>query len=193
MMEHALVRTSKFLSLILRHQPGKIGLALDANGWAEVDELLQKAGERGFQIDRPTLERVVAENDKQRFAFSPDGTRIRASQGHSIQVDLQLEPLAPPEVLYHGTAERFQAAIVEQGLLPRSRQHVHLSGDVETALRVGRRHGKPVVFQIQAGVMERDGLKFYRSANGVWLTEHVPAQYLGLFSGSDLQPGRQAA
>ncbi len=148
-MEHALVRTSKFLSLILRHEPARIGLTLDPNGWADVEQLLQLAGQRGVRLDRPTLERVVAENDKQRFAFSPDGTRIRASQGHSIAVDLQLEPLAPPDVLYHGTAERFQAAIVEQGLLPRSRQHVHLSGDVETALRVVRLHGKPVVFVVE--------------------------------------------
>lgn len=191
-MEHALVRTSKFLSLILRHEPARIGLTLDPNGWADVEQLLQLASQHGVRLDRPTLERVVAENDKQRFAFSPDGTRIRASQGHSIAVDLQLTSLTPPTLLYHGTAGRFQGAILEKGLLPRSRQHVHLSMDIETAVRVGRRHGKPVVFLVQAGAMQRDGLTFYCSANGVWLTEHVPPQYLALLAESDLQPGGQA-
>lgn len=172
-MDASLVRLSKFLSLILRHNPGKIGLTLDPNGWADVDELLLKA-----KMDRPTLERVVAENDKKRFAFSADGKKIRASQGHSISVDLQLEPVSPPEVLYHGTAERFRQSILENGLLHGRRQHVHLSKDVATALIVGRRHGKPVVFQIKAREMEKDGYLFFLSANGVWLTEHVPAKYL---------------
>lgn len=177
-MGASLIHMSKFISLVLRHDPAKIGLNLDPNGWANVDELLQKANRFGFHFDRPTLEKVVAENDKKRFAFSPDGTKIRASQGHSIDVDLQLEPVSPPEVLYHGTAERFQASILEQGLLPRSRQHVHLSKDRTTALNVGSRHGKPVVFIVRARQMELAGLKFYLSANGVWLTEHVPAEYL---------------
>ena len=176
-MDSSLVRLSKFISLVLRHDPGKIGLSLDAHGWADVDELIAKAN-RFVRFDRPMLEKVVAENDKKRFAFSPDGTKIRASQGHSVAVDLQLEPLSPPEVLYHGTAERFQASILAQGLLPRSRQHVHLSKDRATAVNVGSRHGKPVVFIVKARQMELAGLKFYLSANGVWLTEHVPAEYL---------------
>lgn len=174
-MNTSTTHLSKFLSLVLRHQPEKIGLTLDPSGWANVDELLQKVN-----IDRPTLERIVAENDKQRFAFSPDGTKIRASQGHSIQIDLQLTPLSPPDVLYHGTATRFQESILEKGLLARSRQYVHLSKDIATALTVGSRHGKPLVFSVNARAMEQDGLKFFLSDNGVWLTEHVPVKYLVL-------------
>ena len=183
-MDATLARLSKFISLVLRHDPGKIGLNLDAHGWAAVDELIAKAN-RFVRFDRSMLEKVVAENDKKRFAFSPDGSKIRASQGHSIDVDLQLEPVSPPEVLYHGTAERFQVSILEQGLLPRSRQHVHLSKDVKTALNVGSRHGKPLVFIVKARQMELAGLKFYLSANGVWLTEHVPVEYLQLASQSN--------
>jgi putative RNA 2'-phosphotransferase len=179
-MDPALIHLSKFISLVLRHQPERIGLNLDPNGWADVDELLQKADRFGFHFDHSTLEQVVAENDKKRFAFSPDGTKIRASQGHSIQVDLELEPVSPPEVLYHGTASRFQASILAKGLLPGSRQHVHLSKDLETALKVGSRHGKPVIFLVKAREMEQAGLKFYLSANHVWLTAHVPVQYLQL-------------
>lgn len=179
-MEPSLIRISKFLSLILRHNPGKIALELDPNGWANVDELLQKANRTGFRFDRQTLERVVAENDKKRFAFSPNKMKIRASQGHSIQVDLQLEPVSPPNALYHGTAECFKNLILEKGLLPGNRQHVHLSKDVETAIKVGSRHGKPIIFQVDTHAMERDGLQFYLSANGVWLTEHVPVKYLQL-------------
>jgi putative RNA 2'-phosphotransferase len=181
-MQNSLVRLSKFISLVLRHQPEKIGLSLDPNGWAEVDDLIQKASHFGVHFDRSMLEKVVAENDKKRFAFSPDGMKIRASQGHSIEVDLQFEPVSPPDVLYHGSASRFQASILEKGLLPRSRQHVHLSKDTPTALSVGSRHGKPVVFIVKAREMERDGLKFYLSANGVWLTEHVAAKYIELVS-----------
>lgn len=177
-MDPKLTRLSKFISLVLRHQPGKIGLTLDSNGWAEVDELLLKANRFSFQFDRPTLEKIVAENDKKRFAFSPDGSKIRASQGHSISVDLQLEAVSPPGVLYHGTAEHSQQSILEKGLLPGSRQHVHLSKDIQTALTVGKRHGKPVIFQVDARAMEKDGHPFYLSANGVWLTGHVPVKYL---------------
>jgi putative RNA 2'-phosphotransferase len=180
MMDNSLIHISKFLSLILRHNPGKIGLTLDANGWADVDELLQKANRTGFRFDRQMLEKVVAENDKKRFAFSPDGTKIRASQGHSIQVDLQLEPATPPAVLYHGTAERFKDSILEKGLLPGNRQHVHFSKDVETAIKVGSRHGKPIVLIVDTRMMKKDGLVFYLSDNGVWLTEKVPVKYLSL-------------
>jgi putative RNA 2'-phosphotransferase len=175
-----LTHISKFISLVLRHQPEKIGLVLDPHGWADVDELIRKANHAGVHFDRPTLDQVVAENDKQRFAFSPDGTKIRASQGHSIEVDLQFEPSAPPEVLYHGTAVRFLASILEQGLISGSRQYVHLSKDRQTARSVGSRHGKAVVFRVKAGEMERAGLKFFLSANGVWLTKHVPVEYLEL-------------
>lgn len=178
-MEKSLVRVSKFLSLVLRHDPGKIGLRLDAAGWAEVDELLSAAAAAGSPIDRETLDRVVAENDKKRFAFSADGTRIRASQGHSVGVDLGLEPRTPPEVLYHGTATRSVDSIRETGLHSASRTHVHLSGDEETARAVGQRHGRPVVLTIAAGRMHRDGHPFFRSENGVWLTAAVPPDYIG--------------
>jgi putative RNA 2'-phosphotransferase len=131
------------------------------------------------EIDRETLARVVAESDKQRFALSPDGRRIRANQGHSVAVDLGLEPRTPPEVLYHGTASRFVDSIRESGLHPAARTHVHLSPDEETAREVGQRHGKPVVLTIAAGRMHRDGRQFFQSANGVWLTDAVPAEYIG--------------
>ncbi|MEW5868722.1 MAG: RNA 2'-phosphotransferase [Chloroflexota bacterium] len=173
-----IVRTSKFLSLILRHQPGKIGLALDQNGWADVDELLAKANRFGFHIDRPFLERVVAENDKQRFSFDPERRRIRANQGHSIPVDLGLEPTPPPEFLFHGTARRLLGSIREKGLLRGRRTHVHLSKDEPTALAVGKRHGAPVILKIRSAQMHADGYRFMLSANGVWLTESVPVQYL---------------
>jgi len=176
----SLVRISKFLSLILRHNPSKIGLNLDEHGWADVEELLHKINGHGMHLDRPTLEQVVEQNDKKRFAFSPDGQKIRASQGHSIQVDLQLEPASPPDVLYHGTAQRFQSSILEKGLLPGKRQHVHLSKDESTARSVGQRHGKPVIFQVDARQMEVDGYPFFLSANGVWLTAAVPPGYLML-------------
>lgn len=178
-MDPSLVRTSKFLSLVLRHDPGKIGLRLDDAGWADVDALLSAAAAAGVRIDRPTLERVVAENDKKRFAFSEDGKRIRASQGHSVDVDLGLQPQTPPELLFHGTATRFVDSIRENGLHSASRTHVHLSADEATATSVGQRHGRPVVLTIAAGRMHRDGHAFYRSDNGVWLTDAVPAQYIG--------------
>ena len=179
-MTPPLVRISKFLSLVLRHDPGKIGLALDAAGWADVDELIAAAARAGVEIDRETLARVVAENDKQRFALSPDGDRIRANQGHSVRVDLGLEPQTPPEVLYHGTAARFVDSIRASGLHAASRTHVHLSPDEETARWVGQRHGKPVVLRVAAGRMHRDGRAFFRSENGVWLTDVVPAEYIDL-------------
>jgi putative RNA 2'-phosphotransferase len=179
-MHPPLVRASKFLSLVLRHDPGKIGLALDAAGWAEVDELIAAAARAGVDLDRETLARVVAENDKQRFALSPDGRRIRANQGHSVTVDLGLEPRTPPELLFHGTASRFVDSIRASGLHAASRAHVHLSADPETARTVGQRHGSPVVLTVAAGRMHRDGRLFFRSANGVWLTDAVPAEYIEL-------------
>ena len=169
--------TSKFLSLILRHKPQLVGLELDEHGWADVEELIRRVN-RKRPLDLPTLEQIVATDEKQRYSFSADGKLIRANQGHSIPVDVELEELEPPEILYHGTARRYGAAIVAQGLLKMSRLYVHLSSDVETAEKVGRRHGKPIIFRVESLRMFNDGYKFYRSVNGVWLTEHVPAKYL---------------
>lgn len=177
-MSDSLVKTSKFLSLILRHQPDKIGLKLDKEGWADISELIAKANAAGTELSAALLQEVVTGNDKQRFALSPDGKRIRASQGHSIQVDLGLEPQAPPATLYHGTALRNLGSILRQGLKRQGRQYVHLSIDVATAKQVGQRHGKPVVIQIDAGLMQTNGFVFFLSENGVWLTEEVPAQYV---------------
>lgn len=166
--------TSKFLSLILRHKPQQIGIELDEHGWADVDELIRRVKE----LDLTTLEQIVATDEKQRYSFSTDKKLIRANQGHSIPVDVELAELEPPEVLYHGTAEKFGAAINAQGLLKMSRLYVHLSSDVETAEKVGRRHGKPKIFLVESLRMFNDGYKFFRSVNSVWLTEHVPAKYL---------------
>lgn len=177
-MDQHLVKLSRFLSLVLRHQPEVIGLALDEAGWVDVDELLAKCNAVGRALHRETLQRVVRDNDKQRFAFSDDGLRIRASQGHSVAVDLQLENKVPPAVLYHGTADRFLASILQQGLQPRQRQHVHLSADVETATKVGARHGHAVVLTVAAGVMHGLGHTFHLSQNGVWLCAAVPPQFL---------------
>jgi putative RNA 2'-phosphotransferase len=177
-MSADLVRLSKFLSLVLRHEPEKIGLVLDENGWAAVDELLAGAAKAGVALTPESLRHVVETNDKKRFALSEDGRRIRASQGHSVEVDLDLPPTVPPEQLFHGTATRFLDPIRAEGLRPQSRRHVHLSPDEETAVKVGMRHGKPVVLRIAAGRMQREGHAFYLSANGVWLTETVPPEYL---------------
>ncbi len=177
-MPNDVVSTSKFLSLILRHKPETIGLTLDENGWAEVEELIAKANQHGKHWNRALIERVVAENDKKRFAFSEDGKRIRASQGHSVEVDLALVPQVPPDVLFHGTATRFLDSIKQQGLIPGNRQHVHLSLSRETAVSVGKRHGKVAVLTVQAGEMNRAGHAFYVSENGVWLTERVPVEFL---------------
>ena len=169
--------TSKFLSLILRHKPQIVGIELDEHGWADVAELISRVNKRR-PLDLATLEQIVAQDEKQRYSFSADKKLIRANQGHSIPVDVELAELEPPEILYHGTAERFGSSITAQGLLKMSRLYVHLSGDVETALKVGRRHGKPKIFLVESLKMFGDGYKFYRSVNGVWLTEHVPAKYL---------------
>ena len=171
-------RVSKFLSLVLRHDPDRIGIELDEHGWTDVDALLAACARAGLPLTRDELAIVVATSDKQRFALSEDQTRIRANQGHSVEVDLDLEPAAPPELLYHGTVEKFLASIRAQGLLKGERHHVHLSADLETAQRVGGRRGKPVVLTVRAGEMAAAGHVFYRSENGVWLVEHVPAEYL---------------
>jgi putative RNA 2'-phosphotransferase len=177
-MDPRLVRISKFLAKHLRHAPGAIGLTLDAEGWAGVDELLAASARHGFAIAYDDLIAVVETNDKRRYAFDAAGERIRAVQGHSVAVDLGLEPREPPETLYHGTVERFLASISERGLVPGTRRHVHLSADVETARKVGARRGRPVVLEVAAGRMHRDGLAFFRSENGVWLADAVPPVYL---------------
>ena len=179
-MDRDLISTSKFLSLVLRHRPEHIGLRLDQQGWVEIDELLAAAGRSGRQLTRPLLERIVRENDKQRFAISPDGKRIRARQGHSVEVDLGLQPVEPPELLFHGTVAKFMDSIRSAGLLRRKRQYVHLSPDVDTARKVGQRRGQPVILVVEAGRMWCDGHAFYRAENGVWLTECVPVEYLRL-------------
>lgn len=178
-MTDPLVQTSKFLSLILRHAPETIGLSLDANGWAEVGQLLALAASHGTAISRAQLDAVVANDSKTRYAFSTDGLRIRANQGHSLAaVDIDLPPATPPAVLYHGTASRFVDAIREQGLRPGSRNHVHLSATEETAVSVGSRHGKPVVLVIDTAAMHAQGHVFYLAANGVWLTDAVPTVFI---------------
>jgi len=177
-MSNDLMKLSKFLSLVLRHDPARIGLSLDTNGWAGVEDLIARANDHGKALTLPILERIVAENDKKRFAFSDDGTRIRASQGHSIDIELDLPPARPPEWLYHGTATRSIASIRATGLHSGDRQHVHLSLDEATATRVGQRHGKPVVLTIRSGEMWREGHLFFLSANGVWLTSRVPAEFI---------------
>lgn len=177
-MKNKTKETSKFLSYVLRHRPDSIGIQLDSSGWADVDELLERAAECGRTISIALLQEVVRDNDKQRFSLDPVGNRIRANQGHSVAIDLGLKPIDPPLVLFHGTATRFLGSIRERGLVSGSRQHVHLSSDEETATKVGQRHGKPVVLRIQAAQMSAEGHKFYRSDNGVWLTETVPNRFI---------------
>lgn len=172
------VTVSKYLSRHLRHAPAELGLTLEPGGWVSVDDLLAAAAEAGFPIDREELTAVVADSDKQRFAFDEAGDMIRANQGHSVAVDLQLSPSTPPPVLFHGTPAKHQAVILERGLHRMRRHHVHLSPDVDTAMRVGRRRGLPVVFSVRASIMIDDGFLFYLSANGVWLVDHVPPSYL---------------
>jgi len=178
MTDDKLTKTSRFLSLVLRHRPQEIGLALDPAGWAVIEELLAKLEHAGRALTRAQLEEIVATSDKQRFAISEDGLRIRANQGHSIDVDLGLPPSAPPDVLYHGTATRNTAAILRSGIEKRARHHVHLSADTTTARSVGSRYGVPVLLRVDARRMAADGHVFRCSDNGVWLVDAVPAQYL---------------
>ena len=172
--------TSKFLSLVLRHEPGAIGLTLDPKGWVSVDELLQALAKHGKALARAELESIVTSSDKQRFALSADRSMIRANQGHSVQVDLALPPTEPPDVLYHGTVERYLPSIRERGLLKGTRHHVHLAATRELAIIVGRRRGSPRVLEIDACGMSQSGFVFYRSENGVWLTDCVPACFLSI-------------
>jgi putative RNA 2'-phosphotransferase len=172
------VHLSKFLSLVLRHRPGAAGVSLDREGWVDVDELLSGARRHGVAITQDDLRHIVATDDKQRLAFSEDGRRIRANQGHSRPVDLGLLPTTPPVVLFHGTVERAVEPILATGLERRARQYVHLSPDVETARKVGARRGQPVILRIDAAAMAAAGHAFYLSRNGVWLVEAVPPAYI---------------
>lgn len=168
---------SKYMSLILRHKPEAIGISLDEHGWANVDELIAGiAKDNEFNMD--ILEEIVRTDEKQRYSFNYDKTLIRANQGHSIPVDVELEEKEPPEILWHGTGEKYVNSIDAQGLIPKSRLYVHLSKDEDTAVNVGKRHGKPVLYQVKAKEMHAEGYKFYLSANGVWLTKEVPVKYL---------------
>lgn len=179
MTDKDLIRTSKFLSLILRHKPEEVGLKLDSAGWVQVQELLRAMNAHGMRLTLDQLDQVVATNSKKRFAFSEDRARIRASQGHSVEVDLQYAPQVPPELLYHGTATRFLDSIRQQGLQRMKRRHVHLSAETAVTVQVGARHGKPVLLTIRAGEMQRAGHIFSLSTNGVWLVEQVPPQFIG--------------
>lgn len=169
--------TSKYISLILRHKPQTIGITLDEHGWADVAELIAGVN-KTHPLTMNDLERIVAEDEKQRYSFNEDKTLIRANQGHSVPVDVELEKVEPPEVLYHGTAVKFEKAIDREGLKPKSRLYVHLSWDFETAEKVGKRHGKPVIYRIKSGEMHREGYEFFRSVNGVWLIKDVPVKYM---------------
>jgi putative RNA 2'-phosphotransferase len=177
-MTRELTKVSKFLSLVLRHKPERIGLALDDKGWADVGKLIDRAGAHGVALTRDLIAEIVATSDKQRFALDPAGRRIRANQGHSIAVDLDLSPTVPPAVLFHGTAKKSLRFIRDEGLKRGRRQHVHLSPDEATAVKVGRRHGRPVVLRIAAARMAAAGHAFFLSTNGVWLTDCVPREFI---------------
>ncbi len=170
-------RLSRYISLILRHKPEVIGIQLDRHGWADVQALIDGI-RKSRAFDREMLEEIVRTDEKQRYSFNEDKTLIRANQGHSIPVDVELQTVEPPEYLYHGTGEKYAGSIERIGLIPKSRLYVHLSGDEETAKKVGMRHGKPVVYRVKSGRMQADGHLFYRSVNGVWLVKAVPAEYL---------------
>ncbi len=172
-----LTELSRFLSLILRHKPETVGITLDEHGWADV-ELLLKGMNAVNPIDMETLEEIVRTDEKGRYSFNEDKTLIRANQGHSVNVDVELKKAVPPDILWHGTGEKYASSIDKQGLIPKSRLYVHLSADTQTAEKVGARHGKPVIYKVLAGKMNADGYEFFLSENGVWLTKRVPADYL---------------
>ena len=169
------------MSLVLRHNPSIIDAVLDGNGWLDVDVLIEGMNRKGIRIDKDGVQQVVRENDKQRFALNEDGTKIRANQGHSVVVDVELSQRIPPATLYHGTVQTFLEAILEEGLKPMNRQHVHLSADIDTAKNVGSRRGKPIVLTVNTAEMSRDGSVFYCSENGVWLTDVVHHKYISIF------------
>ena len=168
---------SKYIALILRHKPETIGISLDEHGWANVDDLIDGIAKQQ-QFDMAMLEEIVSTDNKGRYSFNDDKTLIRANQGHSISVDVELEKQTPPDILYHGTGEKYETSIAEQGLIPKSRLYVHLSKDVDTAMAVGKRHGKPVIYSIDSKKMEEEGFEFFCSVNGVWLTKEVPIKYM---------------
>ena len=173
---------SKFISLILRHKPETIGIVLDEHGWADVDDLITGIS-RTYPLTKEELEEIVRTDEKQRYSFNESHTLIRANQGHSIPVDVELEEMTPPTYLYHGTGEKYVSAINEQGLIPKSRLYVHLSEDYDTAVKVGTRHGKAMVYRIDAKRMGDDGFTFYRSINCVWLVKNVPVKFMKLIRG----------
>jgi len=178
MDKNLLKKTSKFFSYILRHNPDKIGIKLDENGWVDIDEFIKASNRNGQNIDRTLLNEVVETNEKKRFAISDDGLRIRASQGHSVTVDLNLKAVEPPDFLYHGTVEKSLDSIFSQGLSKMNRHHVHLSLDIETATQVGGRRGKPVILKVCSGDMHKNGFEFFCSDNNVWLVDSVPVNYI---------------
>ena len=169
--------TSKFISLILRHKPSEIGIELDEHGWAKVDELIRGIDKKQ-KFNMAMLEEIVASDEKQRYSSNSDKNLIRDNQGHSIPVDVELEEVTPPDILYHGTGEKFISSINKLGLIPKSRLYVHLSKDIDTAKNVGERHGNPIIYSVNCKKMIADGYKFYLSVNGVWLTKEVPIKYL---------------
>lgn len=172
-------KTSRFISMILRHRPEAVGISLDAHGWADVQALISGINRSGgHTIDMEILEEIVRTDEKQRYSFNNDHTKIRANQGHSIPVDVELEEKNPPDLLWHGTGEKYVPSIDARGLIPKGRLYVHLSSDRETARKVGGRHGKPVIYEIDCRKMKEDGYRFFLSANHIWLTKEVPAQYL---------------
>ena len=173
-------RTSKFMSYVLRHNPAEINLQLDDNGWVSIKQLIENANDKGKNLTRELIEHVVATNDKKRFSISDDGLMIRANQGHSIQIDLDLKPLAPPDVLLHGTAEKHLGLIMVDGLKKMNRHHVHLSENQNTAAAVGRRYGKLALLKIDAKKMHQNGFVFYKSDNDVWLVDNVPVEFFTL-------------
>lgn len=173
-----LIEISRYMCLILRHKPGVIGITLDSHGWADTQQLIEGIAEKHKDFNMEMLEEIVRTDNKQRYSFNEDKTKIRANQGHSVPVDVELKKAVPPEILFHGTAEKYAASIRREGINSRQRLYVHLSKDRATAVTVGKRHGKPVVFEVRSGQMQRDGFEFFLSENGVWLTKHVPAAYL---------------
>ena len=177
-----LTSTGKFISLILRHKPEVIGITLDEHGWADVGDLIAGIQKTKPEFSMELLEEIVRTNNKQRYSFNEEKTKIRANQGHSVQVDVELKEQKPPEILYHGTGEKSVESILAEGLLPRTRLYVHLSKDIQTARNVGSRHGKPVVFAVHAGKMFENGFLFYLSENGVFLTKTVPSEYLRIIT-----------
>ena len=177
-MSERLVKLGRFISLILRHSPETIGIKLDENGWGDVEELITLMNKNRRKIDIDTLKEIVETNNKKRYEFSDNFKKIRACQGHSINVDVELEQAVPPEFLYHGTAVKNIESIKKDGIKKASRQHVHLSSDYNTAYNVGKRHGKPYIIKVLSGKMGEDGKKFYISKNEVWLSDDIETEYL---------------